>query len=409
MIELQVTNDATKELTNDMTIHREYERTHPWLSFNVDLRNAPASFWVTLGECQSKCEHLAGVPLRPDIAKILHQMYLAKGVWGTTSIEGNTLSEAEVLKHVEGKLEVPPSKEYLKQEVDNVIQECNRMLATIARRDPLVLSLDRIKEINRAVLSGLTLADNVVPGEIRHHSVGVMGYRGAPYQDCEYLFSRLCSWLNGSDFEPTAGLGVVHMAILKAVVAHLYVEWIHGFGDGNGRTGRLIEVQILLTAGVPSPACQLLSNHYNQTRNEYLSQLKVASASGGDVVPFITYALNGYVDGLRDQLTYVRKLQMDVAWINYVHDVFRDSKTSASRRQKALLLDIFDREEPVPISRIEQLSPRLAKEYAGMHPITPSRDVDTLEKKKLLLRKEEGVSANRALIAQFLPIKASVN
>jgi hypothetical protein len=199
------------------------------------------------------------------------------------------------------------------------------------------------------------------------------------------------------------------MAILKAVVAHLYVEWIHGFGDGNGRTGRLIEVQILLTAGVPSPACQLLSNHYNQTRNEYLSQLKVASASGGDVVPFITYALNGYVDGLRDQLTYVRKLQMDVAWINYVHDVFRDSKTSASRRQKALLLDIFDREEPVPISRIEQLSPRLAKEYAGMHPITPSRVVDTLEKKKLLLRKEEGVSANRALIAQFLPIKASVN
>jgi Fic family protein len=198
------------------------------------------------------------------------------------------------------------------------------------------------------------------------------------------------------------------MAILKAIVAHLYVEWIHGFGDGNGRTGRLIEVQILLAAGVPSPAGQLLSNHYNQTRSEYLSQLKTASASGGNVIPFITYALNGLIDGLRDQLIYVRRLQMDVAWINYVHEFFRDSKTTASRRQKALLLDIFDKEEPVPISQIEQLTPRLAKEYGGMHPITLSRDVETLEKKGLLLREEKGVSANRALIAQFLPVKAIV-
>lgn len=106
----------------------KYTKTHPWLTFQVDLQNAPPSFWLVLGECQSKCEHLANVPLRPDIATKLHEVYLAKGLWGTTSIEGNTLTEEEVLRHIQGRLELPPTKEYLKQEIDNILQECNKML-----------------------------------------------------------------------------------------------------------------------------------------------------------------------------------------------------------------------------------------------------------------------------------------
>jgi hypothetical protein len=54
--------------------------------------------------------------------------------------------------------------------------------------------------------------------------------------------------------------------LIAAVVAHVYFEWIHPFGDGNGRTGRLIELKLLLEAGVPQPAAHLLSNHYNATR-----------------------------------------------------------------------------------------------------------------------------------------------
>ena len=47
-------------------IMKTYESTHPWLKFAVDLGKAPHEFWVTLGECQSKIEHIAGVPLRPE-------------------------------------------------------------------------------------------------------------------------------------------------------------------------------------------------------------------------------------------------------------------------------------------------------------------------------------------------------
>ena len=38
-----------------------------------------------------------------------------------------------------------------------------------------------------------------------------------------------------------------------------------------------MEFQILISSRVPSPAAQLLSNHYYETRQEYYRQLHVAS------------------------------------------------------------------------------------------------------------------------------------
>ena len=61
-----------------------------------------------LGEALSKCQHLAGVPLKPKAAEELSMVYLARGVQATTAIEGNTLSQREVEQIVErtGEFEV---------------------------------------------------------------------------------------------------------------------------------------------------------------------------------------------------------------------------------------------------------------------------------------------------------------
>jgi hypothetical protein len=39
-------------------------------------------------------------------------------VLAATAIEGNTLSEAEVLRHLRGELELPPSRQYLEREIE---------------------------------------------------------------------------------------------------------------------------------------------------------------------------------------------------------------------------------------------------------------------------------------------------
>ena len=68
---------------------RQYEVTHPWITFSASrIPRAGARLWSLLGECQSKIDHIAGVPLRPDVAATLHRLYLAKGALATTAIEG---------------------------------------------------------------------------------------------------------------------------------------------------------------------------------------------------------------------------------------------------------------------------------------------------------------------------------
>jgi hypothetical protein len=64
-----------------------------------------------------------------------------------------------------------------------------------------------------------------------------------------------------------------------------------------------------MSASIPSPAAHLLSNHYNLTRQEYYRQLDRASQSGGEILPFLGYALEGFVDGLRSQLSLIRVQQ----------------------------------------------------------------------------------------------------
>ena len=122
---------------------RIFERTHPWISFRIDLRQAAPSLWLLLGEAVSKCEHIAGVPLRPATAQSLHQLYLAKGALATTAIGGNTLTEQEVLAHLQGKLRLPPSKEYLGQEVDNIVAAVKSITERLSGADA-VLTAERV-------------------------------------------------------------------------------------------------------------------------------------------------------------------------------------------------------------------------------------------------------------------------
>lgn len=346
---------------------RTFERTHPWISFRIDLRKASPRLWMRLGEAASKCEHIAGVPLRPATAESLHKLYLAKGALATTAIEGNTLSEKEVLRHLEGKLKLPPSKEYLAQEVDNIVAACNHIGEALRQGDDS-LTPARICQFNRWVLDKLPPEGKEVPGELRDYSVLVGNvYRGAPAEDCAYLLNRFSEWLAGEDFRPEKGMETVY-AIIKAVTAHFYFAWMHPFGNGNGRTARLIELQILLAAGVPTPAAHLLSNHYNLTRAEYYRQLDRASKSGGDILPFIEYATQGFVDGLREQLKAIRDQQWDVTWQNYVHDVFRGKESDGDVRKRWLALDLGEAPEAVPVGKIRELTPRLAKAYATRLP-----------------------------------------
>jgi Fic family protein len=361
---------------------------------------------MLLGEARSKIDHIAKSLLNPAIAREMHIVYLAKGVLATTAIEGNTLSEDEARKRIEGNLKLPPSQEYLGREIDNIITAYNEIKDELVSGVAPPMSRTTIETYNRLILRDLELEEGVVPGEIPAHSVAVGGYVGAPREDCEFLLDQLAEWLNGPDFAPRDPQWAMPMAIVKAIVAHLYLAWIHPFGDGNGRTARLMELRILLEAGVPTPATHLLSNHYNQTRTEYYRQLRLASKTGGDVLPFLRYALQGFVDGLRDQLHTIREQQFADRWEQHVYQQFGRTNSGARLRQRQLVLEMSKFDEPLPRTQLRKLSTPLVEMYHGKTDKTLTRDINAVVKMGLVRRQGRSYVPNKHIIEAFLPVTA---
>ena len=393
---------------------REYARSHPWISFAVDLRAAGPRTWALLGEAVARCRQVAQAALPPAAAAEMDRLYLSRGARATTAIEGNTLSEAQVRARLEGQLELPPSQEYLGREVDNILAACEAIRQAIRAGQPPRLSRGLVAEYNRRVLAGLEehLDAGVVPGEIPRHRVVVGRYRGAPRRDCAYLLNRACAWLEqepeglGAAFTNQAD-GRLAAALLQAILAHLYVAWIHPFGDGNGRTARLLEFMLLARSGVPAPAAHLLSNHYNLTRTEYYRQLDRSSRANdrrGDPVAFVEYALQGLVDGLREQCAYVGNVQLAIAWEHLVYDTFdREPPTAANGRRRALVLALGAQRQPAPKPAIPELTPALARSYAAKTDKTLTRDLNWLRERGLVTRTADGYRARVERMRGFLP------
>jgi Fic family protein len=381
-----------------------YEKTHPHITFKLDLKRPLAPLWILLGESKSKCQHVARTLLSPARAHELMVVYLTKGALATTAIEGNTLSEDEARKVVEQEAALPPSKQYLGREIENVITAYNQIKDELLADPSIRLTPERLNRYNALILRDLDVADYVVPGEIRSSPVVVGNvYKAPEAADCHDLLRRLCDWLNSDDFEapPSAPEYRAPLAVIKAIVAHLYLAWIHPYGDGNGRTARLLELQVLLSAGFPPPVTQLLSNHYNATRTAYYQRLKRASDTG-DVIPFLTYAARGFVDELAEQLDIVWQWQFDDRWEQYVYQRFGELRTETNRRRLRLTLAISKLyPEPVGRSNMALLTPELARAYAQKTPKTLTRDLNAIRKLELVLRGPQGYLANKDLIRGF--------
>lgn len=371
----------------------------------MDMKRLPWQSWVQLGECVAKCNQMKAVPLTPAVKEQLHLIYLAKGVHATTAIEGNTLSEEQVRGVIEKKITLPASKEYLEQEVHNIVEACNEIASDIQTNSLASVTIDKLCRYNDIVLQKNVPRDEAaVPGKIRSHNVVVGNvYRAPNASDVSELTQKFCDWMNSDDF--TDNRMPLHLAIIKAVTAHLYLAWIHPFGDGNGRVARLLEFAILLSSGVPSAAAHVLSNHYNTTRGRYYSQLDRASKVS-DPTGFFSYAIEGFRDGLDEQVQFVQHHVVNVCWRDYIYEVFRGHGSAAvSKRRRELALRISTVDDPIDKDGILLL---MRHEYRNRTEKTLARDLNELERMQLIVRKTGQYTANKDLILQFRPFAASV-
>lgn len=356
-----------------------------------------------LGQCEAFVKAIKHTPLLPEDYSRLLQVSMIKGAQATTAIEGNTLSEEEV-KQVADGVKLPPSKGYLQQEVKNIIDAFNELLKEVVYdgRDQLI-NADLLKRFHQLVGKDLGEHFDAIPGRFRENQVVVGPYRCPAPEHVPDLVHNLCEWMR-REFHFDQGEQHFWEVVLQAIVAHVYVEWIHPFGDGNGRTGRLVEFYVMLRGGNPNIASHILSNHYNQTRTEYYRQLQIAGTERS-LTKFIEYALLGLRDGLEQTLLTIQKSQFDITWQKMVYDEFDKVKRGQEpmfQRQRRLALD-FPKDRVLKLEEIPHINTRLAMLYANLSPRTIQRDLSELVIMELVAKEGDGYRARMERLRMYVP------
>lgn len=135
--------------------------------------------------------------------------------------------------------------------------------------------------------------------------------------------------------------------IVRMALIHPRFETIHPFYDGNGRTGRIINILFLVKAGLLKAPFLYLSRYINQTRPDYYRLLRHLQ-DGGDWQPWLLYMLRGVAATAKNTITLVEQIRdLHTAHKKHIKSkhyysrelldlIFTEPYTTAARMAKAL-------------------------------------------------------------------------
>jgi Fic family protein len=342
-------------------------------------------------------QRFQGSPLS-QVASQLEREVVATSVFGTNSIEGGTLSEAETVL----ALDLDPSsvQDIEQRRVLNIKSAYDLASRAVAAPD-WCLDLPFIRSVHAAITDRIPHEHNQ-PGVLRDNPKSIVtqvgdqahGGRYKPPQyggDVRLLLDALLRWHQGL-------VDLQVPALIRAPLVHYYYELIHPFWDGNGRVGRVIEASLLLREGLRyAPFAQ--ARYYLERIDRYFTLFNVCRklADKGDAYPnteFVLFFLEGLLIGLNtlhDRVNRLVQILLAESDLKRLHDEKR-----INARQYAIATQVLAAAGPIPLTEL-----RRAPWYAALY----SRRTDKTRQRDLRGLREQGlvsVDENNRLVPGFI-------
>ena len=191
-------------------------------------------------------------------------------------------------------------------------KEVNRYAVALRKgfelvRDNQLLTTNLILEIHRELEQNHGGIRKLPGTDLKNAQTGEVVY--TPPQDHEeikHLMSNLEQFINDDtmcEVDP----------LIKMAVIHYQFESIHPFYDGNGRTGRMINILYLVLEDLLNLPVLYLSRYIIRSKSDYYRLLQETRISG-DWEPWILYMLDG-IENTAQQTIWliqgIKKLMMD--------------------------------------------------------------------------------------------------
>ncbi len=173
-------------------------------------------------------------------------------------------------------------------------------------RNKNILTLNDIKRIQE-VLEQNSAGFRTTPGtQLKRSSDGAVIY--TPPQDGQHiveLMSNLEQFINDDELCPIDPL-------VKMAIIHHQFESIHPFYDGNGRTGRIVNILYLVTSGLLDLPILYLSRYITHNKAEYYERIQAIRNATGDNSAqweeWILYMLRGVEQTAEETITLVKNI-----------------------------------------------------------------------------------------------------
>ena len=327
-------------------------------------------------------------PMLPHYADQLERDVIQRSIHGTAAIEGNPLSEEEV-----GKILNSATDGELLDDAEQQIKNLELAYKALKSFGKDIKSINipmlTVSGFHQAITQKL-INDGNVPGKLRTNKVLVGDKEhGGIYtppkiaKDIVSLMNDYIEWLNSPEIKSID-------PIYRAVLAHYHFGLIHPFGDGNGRTARLIEAVILRAAGYKYMP-EMLSNFYFRNLNNYFIIFRSTERNKQDITPFVDFVLNGIIWSL--ERIHERSLAMITYLLLKEHYEQARNGNKITQRQhdllKVLLTKVTDDFKFTAQNLIRDVPFDVL--YRSMHKIAANRDIKKLQKMNYLVEEEPNI------------------
>lgn len=273
--------------------------------------------------------------------KVIKQLMI-QSIHGTLAIEGNPSTEKEIEKIIneEDQKKIKEIKDIESYNIKQVYDYINNFKKTEANKT-LIITEELIRELHR-IITDRTFKNGNVPGQYRNFEVLVGdeqhgGIYRPPHilEDIKILMAGFIQWLNSEDV-------LKEYPIIRAILAHYYLEIIHPFGDGNGRVGRALESLILHDFGFKYGSSFALWIYYYSNYDKYFSLFsKTRKENKGDQTEFILFALSVLNNALEDVFKEIVNITDRLLFKDYLSFLVKSKKINY--RQYAISELILDR------------------------------------------------------------------
>ena len=288
--------------------------------------------------------------LLPDKSLFLYH-YVRKEAVLSSQIEGTQSSLTDLLQHERGDAPGVPQDDVA--EVSRCVAALEHGLRRL-REEDFPLSNRLIREVHGVLLASGRGSEKA-PGEFRRSQNWIGGTRPGnadfvppPHVEVADCMASLERFLHAAD----DGLP----DLVRVGLAHVQLETIHPFLDGNGRVGRLLITFLLCHAGLLQDPLLYLSLYLKQNRSDYYRLLTDVRLRG-DWEAWLAFFLEGVratADGAFS--TAIRLTEM-----------FRDDKSRISSLGRAAnsALRVHEALMATPIGSIPEISRASGLSYPG--------------------------------------------